>query len=836
MYKLPLLEILDMSRNKLQRIPEEIKSLSSLRVFSMMQNRVQELPWSICDMKELSILKITENPLRFRLQRLIEQKEEELSKTINTNNTREMAVTVEIKKFLQEERRGYILATPVESESGGETSENTIDTPKPLKRVLSNRFPVIPSTSSGSGATSASTPSPESPAELTLKSPGSKPPPIPTKSHYRMQSGQSTSSASNNNYLRRPGASPLSGGSERNRSNSESVLQSTAPPRPTKRLALLRQEKPDLDTVEEGPSNRHSHLRGHSYASALRPRINEPTTESGSSGTESPYDGRSRRIPYIKRLSSLPEYKEETSSFNPLLEGAKGILYALYQVHPQISTLISVAKTGEMGRNSLDVLFYSASAHIEQLNEALDNAAAVEEEEDYKLENLESNIKAACIRCIKSSASLCVQLQQYVPKIIQGSDPRYVRTTMLLLYGSIVEIRNACTSVGFDLKPRMSMTKGSGDYSQISMGQTIRPARQQQERSLSRPGPRLRSDTTIHHPTLSSLSMQVSGPPLPTLTSYSQTANIPGGAANGMGFTSTSMNSNSTTGFSGTNLASRSRSNSRAAASVSSSVASTPRSGDTFIVPPPNGLANKISIVTGVSEAEEERLFEQIFIALTNAYDAALRSLPIARKHFQRSLESAEDGRLPKEIRDIWANLLYRCKTCLDLSEALHVRLINMKVKDPVSGRNQRDFWQLCKTFLQSFVELAIDMRDAKSMQVLTMESIVVLRPVQKASREASKLIDSSPWSFLTDNNINTSIPAINQFQGGAQNGLSPLSVALPATPLSAALGPAAQATIPSTPASAYGDQFFAGNVFQRADSLLSMSQAGGFPTYSRRS
>lgn len=51
--------------------------------------------------------------------------------------------------------------------------------------------------------------------------------------------------------------------------------------------------------------------------------------------------------------------------------------------------------------------------------------------------------------------------------------------------------------------------------------------------------------------------------------------------------------------------------------------------------------------------------------------------------------------------------------------------------------------------------------------------------------------------------------------------GVSPSSVALPATPLSAALGPAAQATIPSTPATAaYGDSFFRGDVFARADAL----------------
>ena len=42
-------------------------------------------------------------------------------------------------------------------------------------------------------------------------------------------------------------------------------------------------------------------------------------------------------------------------------------------------------------------------------------------------------------------------------------------------------------------------------------------------------------------------------------------------------------------------------------------------------------------------------------------------------------------------------------------------------------------------------------------------------------------------------------------------------------TPQSAALGPAVQATFPSTPQSGSFDAAFQGNVFQRADALISM-------------
>lgn len=178
------------------------------------------------------------------------------------------------------------------------------------------------------------------------------------------------------------------------------------------------------------------------------------------------------------------------------------------------------------------------------------------------------------------------------------------------------------------------------------------------------------------------------------------------------------------------------------------------------------------------------------------------------------------------------------------------MRLSNMKVKEPGGGmRNQREFWQLCKTFMQSFVDLVTDMREIRSMQLLPPDIIIVLRPVQRASREAGRLIEASPWSFLADMSSNNAGnlygPPLqtphsqHQGPGSSASGfplntsLSPQSMALPATPLSAALGPAAQATVPSTPASAYSDKFFEGDVFQRADSLLSMPTQG--PFFSRR-
>ena len=265
----------------------------------------------------------------------------------------------------------------------------------------------------------------------------------------------------------------------------------------------------------------------------------------------------------------------------------------------------------------------------------------------------------------------------------------------------------------------------------------------------------------------------------------------------------------------------------------------------------PSAVVPRINPLTGLDEIEEERIFEKIFYQLTSAYTAALYALPLARRQLVRCLEVAEQGHDSDGILMLWNNLIRRCRVCLEVSQALGLRLSSMKVKEPGGGmRNQREFWQLCKTFMQSFVDLVTDMREVRGMQLLPSDLIVLLRPVQRASREAGRLIDASPWSYLADmapSNAPANIygpplqPQHLQHQPSVSNSsnfhinssVSPQSIHLPATPLSAALGPAAQATVPSTPASAYSDKFFEGDVFQRADSLLSMPNQA--PFFSRR-
>lgn len=117
-------------------------------------------------------------------------------------------------------------------------------------------------------------------------------------------------------------------------------------------------------------------------------------------------------------------------------------------------------------------------------------------------------------------------------------------------------------------------------------------------------------------------------------------------------------------------------------------------------------------------------------------------------------------------------------------------------------------------------MDLVIKVKEAKNVtSLLPTDVIVLLRPLQKAVKETGQLIQASPWSFLA------SAGPSNGMTNGSTYTQSPASqVPLPMTPQSAALGPAVQATVPSTPQSASFNAVFSGNVFERADTLLSMN------------
>ncbi|KAK2858541.1 hypothetical protein FQN49_004624, partial [Arthroderma sp. PD_2] len=241
-YNLTFLEILDLSRNKITKLPEEVRNLSSLRVFSIMQNFLEDLPCQLSDMSKLQVIKVSGNPLDSSLKAVLELREADVNHLEMADNEKDSAITTELKRFLKSRQAA---ASP--EPEYNDPSEMT-EPPRPPKR--GNRFPVIPRSSNGTESTSGS------------RSPSlSRPPPIPTRSHHRMASGQS-------GLIHRSNTSASMSVSERNRSNSEGFIAGSAASR--KRMGLISRKNTDLGTLDEMRPYRNSHLRGLSHGSLLR--------------------------------------------------------------------------------------------------------------------------------------------------------------------------------------------------------------------------------------------------------------------------------------------------------------------------------------------------------------------------------------------------------------------------------------------------------------------------------------------------------------------------------------------------------------------------------------
>ncbi|KUL84499.1 hypothetical protein ZTR_06186 [Talaromyces verruculosus] len=797
--------LLSLSNNQLLHIPYRFAECAHLRYLNIRANNFREFPKGIYKLPLLEILDLSRNKISripdevrkltsLRVFSIMQNRLDDLPAGLaDMNKLQIVKVSGNFLKYplrrVLENKESEVASLPMS------TNEKEALVTAELKRFLkTRRQSTTPEPESGSEASepmpTIDTPKPvkrggnsrfpvipsTSDGSSDPRSPNlsSRPPPIPLRSHQRLASGQSSFQPS----FSRPGIAPVPGANERNRSNSEGIIPLSAR---NKRMA----------TCEV----------------LVMVLFYEPTH---------PADEMAALLP-------VPEV---------LVANAGEHAMVRLDIHSHMSTLINVIKGDDARRHSLEIVFYNASTHVEQLNEALETIVEMDPD-NRDFPRVSSDVKRECVTCLMAYTHVGSQLRQGTRRIVEQGDPRYVRSLMLVIYSSLLELRNACISLGASSlatrKGHETLREKPADLvaEQVQIPSDGLPAvAVTPTREPTQPARRFRSDTMIQHP------QNGLGASIPS-AAYQASTTSPGATT-----------PSSTTMMFG----SRSRSNSRATTTLTSTAASslaTPRSGESF-PPIPTMPGNRINPVTGLDEFVEEQIFEKIFKQLTAAYNAALHALPSASHQFSRCLEIAETTREPEEIRIMWNNLIRRCNACFESSEALGQKLLTMKVKEPGGGaRNQKDFWQLCKVFMQSFVDLVTDMREVRNMQLLPPDIVTILRPVQKASREAGRLIETSPWSYFADvpaaphipyvygpplqtsqHHPSSSAPAPYLSSSGRLPGASPQSSAMPATPLSAALGPAVQATIPSTPASAYSDRFFAGDVFQRADTLLSMNQA----------
>ncbi|KAJ9142309.1 RAM signaling pathway protein [Coniochaeta hoffmannii] len=755
------LEILDLGRNKLRVLPPDIVKLSSLKVLSVQKNQISELPLCLADMVSLQVVKLDGNPLIFPPPEVLQVQAPSPPNEgfLKDSEVTEVSVTAHIKKFLKQKQQAVAMANArSDADTTGDESSEGTETPRlPLKRAMSGRFPIkVPNGSDTSDIRSPAFP---------------RPPPIPTRSHYRGLSQQNTA-------VRRPGVMPLTIGNvnERLRSNSETLLQASRADRPESRLrrmGVVPKKGSELGTLDETQANnRFSHYRGLSHGSAMQGNGASMATKSPNSPAMEPF---LQRPIYVRRLSVLPERRRESKVFDPVLEAAKGILYSVFQIHPTIQMFMSLASDGTDKRSSLEFVLYNTNAHVEELELEIQNHDRMLEEDNYTQRSNE-NVQRACVTLVNAYAHVCSLLTTHVDLFIDNADPRYIRSLLTQLYNSIMELRVTCTQASRDSSPsRRTPSRAS------TINDTLRPHSREPSVTPTPTLTRPRNGTFTHNP--SNLRVATDVP-------------VPVAFLHGTGRTAT-INSSAT-----------------------------PRSGESF--------TSSTTSSRGLDFSDEDRLFERIFLSLQRSSELISRTLPSLNAQFAGALRNAIQTRAPEPSLKWWKALVAECSAALAQCETLKHRLSLIVLKEP-GIRTQASFWSLCQNFLDSWANLILLFKDAMPNVPLPADIRTRLRPIQQAVKETTNLMVSSPWAdYVRQGGASSShlSPTNGQGLGGATSPFSPsggsVFAMLPMTPQSAALGPAVQATVPSTPQSANFAAAFNGGVFERADALMASLGGGG--------
>ena len=631
------------------------------------------------------------------------------------------------------------------------------------------------------------------------------------RSHYRIPSGQKE--AVQSAALRRPGLAPLSNGNERNRSNSESVLQASQSNR-TKRMGYVTKKQSGLGKVDEMQSNRNSfHSRGQSHGSALHERGNASMKSSEHNSSSSLYTNPHLNN-FVRRLSSLPEHRKETTTSTYVAESAKSVLYSFHQIYPHTSTLMGVVKEKTIMKNTyLEMVQSCATDQLHMLDSALHNSETHPRPRDP--ETLSKNhVSGSCESVLVVYQSFNTCFMRSLARLIFRGDHRYIRTMLLLQRGGLAEKRNGCCNVT-SRSTKDIQWKAVNPQISIASGQRLK----RDDRSLTptreHPNPQRRwRNGTAFQPT-------------------GYFSPVPSGAQ-----TAVPLYVNG-----------RSRSNSRTGPflnSNTSSIANTPRSGESFMVPGTPQIRSRSNSALGgyfnpthslLNPPEHDAIFEKIYNCLIRTVELSQKDIPPILIQATKCLGVAETSEKNKPFVNLWSAIILRSQHCLEICEILKTRLRTIKLND-TEIRYARDFWRLCTKLFDGVIKLLDGIKEARRLELVSKDMIYAIKPILKTVKEATHLVSTSPWSQLLEaetpeRSVVTPQPIVNgvhhheqqqrhRYRSRTGSGNSPYLNNIPATPLSAALGPAAQATLPTN---ASLDRSFAGDIYQRADEYFRVQQ-----------
>lgn len=770
---LPKLEILDISKNAIDAIPEDIKKMTNLKFLAVARNNIKRLPLALGEMN-LVKLKFDENPIEFPPPDVFKPNMD--SNVVESEKDKDMCQ--QVKRFMKaaalrerllsdSEDLRYRSPSQPPSRRASLTFRSNAETPRPPRRVVTGgRFPVRPSVSGIENFEGLA----------KSDSPPSAPPPIPMRSHAR-----GPSSSMNPTIIKRPGVSPLlTTGLDASRTRSESLA--TPANIRNRRQGYVPHKHTNLNSLDE-MSNR---MARSNHASALTPpHSRAPSVNSGflnvsggesSSGAVSPTDGPVNRAVLSRKLSSLPESRNSTVPTMNSIKAVKRVLFILFYLHRPLADIAQQLGTGTPRRSTLEVQLATANVKVEELDRLIHKANNVMEDNMEVDGPMLMAIVRTAILALRSYVFVAKELNRNRQQCVKRVDAFHVRQVITSVYSTMVEARNVCQLLGF--KTVAANPRDTLRASQAYSSRTVTPTQPKAPVGTRRRG------ATILPSSSSVTNLRGMAPPVPLHTSSSRSHTV-----NSFGGPVTPRWNQS---FSELSSMAHSRRQSRS------------------------------NTMRSVTESDAEDTADRLYLRLKACCDVASTTLPPVRADLH-SRKSVEDRAGNLRMASLYGNAIHKCDFAIATNNKLLSRLKVMHVGDP--ARYQLEFKQMAEQFTKvshtkqptvaldvfpQWVNFCQDWADfAEEIMTIAREGLDIgnikhyLKPVHAACREVRHVARTvSPPSNRPPPSSGIGFPPpLNTAL--AQQTASSINPHVPVTPLGAALGPAAQATVPPTPTTA---------------------------------
>ncbi|KXT04192.1 hypothetical protein AC578_105 [Pseudocercospora eumusae] len=735
------LEILDISKNQIDGIPEDIKKMASLKFLAVARNQIRRLPLALGEMN-LVKLKFDENPIEFPPPEVLKPSTDR--SLIESDKDKDMCQ--QVKRFM----KATALRERLRASSDEDLRDSTVETPRPPKPGrMGGRFPVRPSISGIENIEGLKSDSPP------------EPPPIPQRSHARGLS------STGQTFMKRPGIAPLlTGAQDPNRTRSETVGSSASIR--NRRQGYVPRKNANMNSLSEMQSQLSARSSAaptltppHSRAPSVTSNYNGYLSAGGesSSGAVSPIDGPVSRAMLSRKLSSLPESRNSRLPTINAIKAVKRVLFMLFYLHRPIADIAQQLGSGTPRKSTLERQMFSANAQIEELDRLINNANNIMEDNMEVDSAMLVAIVRAAITALRMHVFVVKELNRNRQQTVKRVDAFHVRCVINSAYATMLEARNVCHMLGFETKPadrRNTLRISQGAWS----SRTVTPTQ-------PKPSGSRRRGATILPSTNSVTTLRGMAPPVP-------------------------LHSNG------------SRSNTM----TSVSTAATPRWNQSFTDLATHGgrdMSRSHTMRSVLTETDGEDNSDRMYFKLKACCDLAYSTLPPVRDDLlNRKTKEDRSGHL--SISRMYANAVNKCDFAIATNNKLLGRLKVMKLGDP--ARYAGEFKTMAETFTKDWAQFA------EEVMTLAREGLDIgnikhqLKPLQGAVRDVTRTAQqSSPPSTKPppSASLHGGFPPLNTAL--AQQSLAsgpPTGVPVPATPLGAALGPAVQATVPSTPTTSF--------------------------------